>query len=102
MGLIRPIAIERATAVLHSRDADGPLRSMGMASNDHDRQPVEQGEPRGGNERIASKSSGVASPRGLPTEMIWLYRNDLQAKAQIPIEPDHFYRQFPRTRSSYI
>ena len=36
MGLTRPIAIKRTTTVLHSRDADGPLRSMGMASDDHD------------------------------------------------------------------
>ena len=47
-----------------------------------------------------NRTSGVTSPRGLPMEMIWLYRNDLQAKAQIPIEPDHFHRQFPQT--SYI
>jgi hypothetical protein len=47
-----------------------------------------------------NRTSGVTSPRGLPMEMIWLCGNDLQAKAQVSTEPDHFHRQFPQT--SYI
>ena len=47
-----------------------------------------------------NRTSGVTSPRGLPMEMIWLCGNDLQAKAQISTEPDHFHRQSPWT--SYI